>query len=192
MDGLDRLIDSIAGDANIRIAEWEEEATLYESRLKADAETRSCEILAKAVEDAEHDAKQLIARAESLMRADRRKAELGRRQADVERVIKAALDQLTGKSKEDRVTLYAGIIRNQGLPKGEIVLGRSDQDIKELLVSKLPEGFSVAKEPGAFDGGFIIRHGQVEENLTYALAVRNNRPALAQLAIKLIEDEKNS
>ena len=192
MDGLDRLNNSIASDADTRIAEWQEEAELYENRLKTEAEERSKEILTKAIEDAKLDAEQMISRAESLMRADRRKAELGRRQADVERVISAALEQLTGKSKDERITLYAGIFRNQGLPQGEVVLGRSDVDIADALVAKLPEGFTVAKTPGSFDGGFVIRHGQIEENLTYDLAVRNNRPALAQLAIRMIEDEEKN
>lgn len=192
MDGLDRLIASIAADADSRIAEWNEEADQYADRLKAGATERAQEIMTSAIQDAELEASQMIARAESLLRADRRKAELGRRQADVQRVIDGALEQLTGKSKEDRVTLYAGIIRNQGLPTGEIVLGRNDQDIRELLQQKLPDGYEVASDVGAFDGGFVIRHGQVEENMTYALAVRNNRPALAQLAVQLIEDEEKN
>lgn len=190
MDSLDRLLQSIADETDSRIADIEAEAKAYAEQLVSEAHKHGREILESEKVRANADAEQMVARAESLMRAERRKADLARRQGDVERLIQEALSSLRSKSKDERATLYAGIIRNRGLAPGEIVLGKSDRDIGELLMSRLPDAFSLASESGSFDGGFVIRRGAVLENMTYALAVRNNRPELAQLAMKLIEDEK--
>ncbi|HHU13448.1 MAG TPA: hypothetical protein GXZ64_09520 [Clostridiaceae bacterium] len=190
MDGLDRLLQSIEDEADSRIADIRDEAKRYAEQIIADAEAHGRSILDSENVRAKLDAEQMIARAESLMRADQRKADLGRRQGDVDRLIREALDTLRRKSRDERVTLYAGIIRSRGLAPGEIVLGAGDQDIGQALLARLPEGFTLAAESGAFDGGFVVRRGSIEENMTYELAVRNNRPELAQLATRLISDEK--
>lgn len=190
MDGLDRLLQSIEDEADSRIADIRDEAKRYAEQIIADAEAHGRSILDSENVRAKLDAEQMIARAESLMRADQRKADLGRRQGDVDRLIREALDTLRRKSRDERVTLYAGIIRSRGLAPGEIVLGAGDQDIGQALLARLPEGFTLAGESGAFDGGFVVRRGSIEENMTYELAVRNNRPELAQLATRLISDEK--
>ena len=190
MDGLDRLLQSIEDEADSRIADIRDEAKRYAEQIIADAEAHGRSILDSENVRAKLDAEQMIARAESLMRADQRKADLGRRQGDGDRPSREALDTLRRKSRDERVTLYAGIIRSRGLAPGEIVLGAGDQDIGQALLARLPEGFTLAAESGAFDGGFVVRRGSIEENMTYELAVRNNRPELAQLATRLISDEK--
>ena len=190
MDGLDRLLQSIEDEADSRIADIRDEAKRYAEQIIADAEAHGRSILDSENVRAKLDAEQMIARAESLMRADQRKADLGRRQGYADRLIREALDTLRRKSRDERVTLYAGIIRSRGLAPGEIVLGAGDQDIGQALLARLPEGFTLAAESGAFDGGFVVRRGSIEENMTYELAVRNNRPELAQLATRLISDEK--
>lgn len=189
MDGLDRLLASISEEADSRIESLKQDAEDYAKRLNGDADAKRLDILSAARTAAENDAAQMIARAESLVRSDRRKSELGRRQSDVGRVIDAALDHLTKKTKDERVTLYAGIIRNSQMAPGEIVLGESDRDIVDLLKSRLPDAFTISAETGPFNGGFVVKRGAIEENLTYELAVRNNRPELAQQAIKLIDNE---
>lgn len=190
MDNLDKLLELIQSETSEQIDVLKADDERYRERLFQEAEAQRQSILAEAVKRAEKDAEQLIARASSMARADRRKADLAAKQSDVARLIELALKQLVTKPKDDRITLYAGIIRNGAIAPGELILGKNDQDIADALLSKLPDGFTTSKEVGDFQGGFVIRRGAIEENFTYDLIVRNHRPELAQLAMSLIKDEQ--
>lgn len=190
MDNLDKLLELIQSETSEQIDVLKADDERYRERLFQEAEAQRQSILAEAVKRAEKDAEQLIARASSMARADRRKADLAAKQSDVARLIELALKQLVTKPKDDRITLYAGIIRNGAIAPGELILGKNDQDIADALLSKLPDGFTTSKEVGDFQGGFVVRRGAIEENFTYDLIVRNHRPELAQLAMSLIKDEQ--
>lgn len=190
MENLDKLLELIQSETSEQIDVLKADDERYRERLLEEAEAKRQSILAEAVEKAEKDAEQLIARASSMARADRRKADLAAKQENVARLIDLALTQLVSKSRDERITLYAGIIRNGAIEPGEIILGKNDQDIADALLTKLPDGFTSTKEVGDFQGGFVVRRGAIEENYTYDLVVRNHRPELAQLAMSLINDEQ--
>lgn len=67
-----------------------------------------------------------------------------------------------------------------GLTGGEIVFNKKDKErlpekTRNLLLSK---GFSLSERDGDFRGGFIIKHGKIEENCTIDGIVNDKREIL--------------
>jgi vacuolar-type H+-ATPase subunit E/Vma4 len=189
MDGLDKLLEGIVAETTSRIEGLHAEAKSYAESQRAEAFSRKESILAEVRTRAEQDAKALVARGESQVESARRRAKLASRQADVDLLLDEAVRQLTSDTPENRASLYADLIGKKELEPGEIVLGKDDADVGFLLLQKLPEGFTLAAEAGAFAGGFVVRRGSVEDNVTLDLVLKNYRPQLAAFAATLSREK---
>lgn len=189
MDGLNAIQAKILNEAKERAKEIALRAENYKTELIADAQKQKSAIIADAEEKANAQAEAMIKRAESMASMESRKSDLKARQDLITEVIEAALRKLSEKSDEEKITLYCELIKAHGIDKGEITLSREEQALGKALLERLGGGFSISEEPGTFTGGVIIKHGMIEDNLTFGLVVRNHRPDLSTLAASVLFQE---
>ncbi len=184
MEGIERIKNHILAEADRTVRVIGEETRQFVEKEAFESDQQSCRILDEAKERAEHEAKLLVMRGESVADAERRKRDLASKQEIVEEVIGRAIRKLLTQPVEKRVERYAGWINTLNIEKGVITLSEGEKtELGEALLKALPEGqFSIAEKAGDFKGGFTVAHGRMQDNLTYDLIVRDHRPELARLA----------
>lgn len=185
MEGIDRIKQHILAEAEAEIEALDAETRALVDQEISKAETECGIILDQARKRAQHDAEQIIKRAESVADSLVRKQALESRQALADRIIYQALELLRKKSAPERVALYAAWIRALGTAEGVITLSAADRaEIGEDLLKALPHGrFTLDPQAGDFSGGVLVTHGRIRDNLTYDVIMRDHRPELAREAL---------
>ncbi len=188
MEGIERITNKILEDAKAEVSRIESETEDFMREQQEGAKSMRERVLEDSRKKAKEDAEAMLRRAESLASSERRKRDLTASQSDVRRSIDLAVEQLANASAEERVKRYLRWIKSHKINEGEITLSERDQELAEALLKELPQGkFTVSDNPGNMRGGFIVAHGNVEDNLTYDLVIHNYMPRLAQLAQDRIE-----
>ncbi|NLC41102.1 MAG: hypothetical protein GX763_09335 [Clostridiaceae bacterium] len=188
MEGIERITNKILEDAKAEVSRIESETEDFMREQQESAKSMRKRVLEDSRKKAEEDAEAMLRRAESLASSERRKRDLAASQSDVRRSIDLAVEQLVNASAEERVGRYLSWIKSHKISEGEITLSERDQELAEALLKELPQGkFTVSGSPGNMRGGFVVAHGNVEDNLTYDLIIHNYMPRLTQLAQDRIE-----
>ena len=190
VEGIERIKNHILAETDRSVRTIEEETRQFVEKEALDSEEQSRRILSAAIERSEQDAGLLVKRAESLADAERRKRGLASKQKIVDEVIARALGKLSAQPEETRAARYAGLIHALNIEEGVITLSGDEQtSVGGALLAALPAGrFSIAEEAGNFSGGLIVKHGRVQDNLTYDLIIRDHRPELARLVLDIVEN----
>jgi len=190
VEGIERIKNHILAETDRSVRTIEEETRQFVEKEALDSEEQSRRILSAAIERSEQDAGLLVKRAESLADAERRKRGLADKQKIVDEVIARALGKLSAQPAETRAARYAGWIHALNIEEGVITLSGDEQtSVGGALLAALPAGrFSIAEEAGNFSGGLIVKHGRVQDNLTYDLIIRDHRPELARLVLDIVEN----
>ena len=184
MEGIERITNKILEDAKAEVSRIESETEDFMREQQEGAKSMRERVLEDSRKKAKEDAEAMLRRAESLASSERRKRDLTASQSDVRRSIDLAVEQLANASAEERVKRYLSWIKSHKINEGEITLSERDQELAEALLKELPQGkFAVSENTGNMRGGFIVSHGNVDDNLTYDLGIHNYMPRLAQLAL---------
>jgi len=188
VEGIERITNKILEDAKAEVSRIESETDDFVREQQESARSMRKRVLEDSRKKAEEDAEAMLRRAESLASSERRKRDLAANQKDVRRSIDLAVEKLLNASAEERVERYLSWIESHHISEGEITLSEGDQELAETLLKRLPQGrFTVADSPGKMRGGFVVAHGNIEDNLTYDLIIHNYMPRLTQLAQDRIE-----
>ncbi|HHU08082.1 MAG TPA: hypothetical protein GXZ59_07050 [Clostridiaceae bacterium] len=188
MEGLDKITARIVEDAKAAAEKIEADATEKADALILEAEDTAVQLLEERRAQTSEDAESLLSRGQSLVRSEKRKMSLHRRQDQIEEVINAALYKLVADPAETKLHRYVQMIESKDIKGGEIVLSSSDQELGPVLLERLTGDFSLSDTPGDFRAGIIVKQDKIIDNLTYDLAVRNARDELTQYVAELLED----
>ncbi len=186
MEGLESIKNKILTDARQEAQEITRQADQVISDMMKQNRDACEQIVQEAVEQAQHDAKTSIDRAQSLAALDQRKAVLLARQMVIEQALDQALEQLSNLPDAEKEHLYAGLINQSDLRTGQLVLNEKDQDIGKRLAERFAPGLTLSPQAASFAGGLIIRQARVEENLTFETLMKNNRPEWVKLAADVL------
>lgn len=186
MTGLEKIIETIIADGRAK-----EQAILDGARTYCDQEleeTRleASEILRQAREDAESQAKTIDIRFSSLAETNKRKQELANRQRLVDQIIDQALEKLNQQDKQAKVDLYVGLVRKNEIKSGTIALNADDQYLMKDLLAELGPDFSASDDLAAIRGGLLVYRGDVLENLSYDLVIKNYKYQLSAALADLL------
>ncbi len=174
MAGLDKILEDIRSESATQVAAVMKEAQAgYDAEMekaRKEAEDQSKKILARA----QAQANDLIARADSAAALEERRMILGAKQEMITDVISKAKEALLSLPAEEYFNLLLKLIRkNALLREGEVCFSKKDferlpKDFASKLVAALPEGASlnVSKEDAQIEGGFILKYGGLEQNLS--------------------------
>ena len=191
MEGIERITNKILEDAKAEASRMEAETDDFVREQQESARNMRERVLEDSRKKAEEDAQAMLRRAESLASSERRKRDLAASQSDVRRSIDLAVEKLLNASAEERIERYLSWIESHNINEGVITLSERDQELADALLKELPQGkFTVSDIPGKMRGGFVVTHGNVEDNLTYDLIIHNYMPRLTQLAQDRIEEAR--
>lgn len=188
MDGLQLIQDRILEQARENAAEITARAQKQCQSIIDQAQAERDRYLAEAADKTKAQTEAMLNRATSLASMEKRKRNLQRRQRLIDRVIDQALAGVCNSSTSDKLKLYGSLINKTGAKDGVITLSAADQSIGKDLISKLDGDFSLADDPGTFAGGLVLRRDRIEDNLTFDLIIRNQRPQLSAAAAEALPE----
>lgn len=194
MAGLDKILEDIRSESAQAVAsvmdaaQAERDRALAEAQKEADA--RTGKILARAKDQADD----LIARADSAAQLQRRRMILETKQDLIASVIGQAKQAILDLPDSDYFELILKLISSNALPRdGEVCFSRKDfsrlpKDFAAKLVAALPEGakLNVSRDEAQIDGGFILKYGGVEQNLSIGEIFEEKKDRMTDIAGKIL------
>lgn len=187
MDGIEKIIDRISGDAQREIddvlAQAQAEAEKITAQYQAQAQAEADEILARGEKAAVERGERLA----SVAQLECRKEVLRAKQEVIEEAFQLALDKLIQLPQQEYVSLLADLAV-QASAKGneKLIFSVADraQVGKAVVVAanqKLGDRgqLTLSQETRPMQGGFILSDGVVEVNCTFETLVRLQRGALS-------------
>lgn len=179
MNGIEKIIDRISGDAQAEIdailsranAEAAQIIARYEAQARAEAE----EILHRGGKAAAEREERLY----SMAQMEGRKAELAAKQTVIEEAFALALKKLQSLPQEQYVTLLAKLAAQASVTgKETLIFSAADRDRvgKQVVAAAsalVPGGaFVLDEETRVLNGGFVLSNGAVEVNCSFDTLVR--------------------
>lgn len=109
----------------------------------------------------------------------------------IDRAISGAVEQIRTLPEEQRVAYYRDLIASSSIKNGEIILSAADRHLADRLL-KGRDDLRLSDEIGRFNGGLVLRRGQVEDNLTLAIIIAGRRPELVRAAADILFPDDNA
>ena len=187
MDGIEKIIDRISGDAQREVddvlaqarAEAEKITAQYQAQAKAEAD----DILARGQKAAVERGERLA----SVAQLECRKDVLRAKQEVIDEAFQLAMDKLTQLPQEAYVSLLADLaVEASSKGNEKLIFSVADRARvgKAVVVAaneKLGDKgqLTLAQETRPMQGGFILSDGAVEVNCTFETLVRLQRGTLS-------------
>ena len=182
MEGLSAILEHILARAQEQVSQIES-TTKEQIRLIQQQTTDTCQaILQTADIQSDSAVEAIMNRATSQAALESRRLALDVRQHLINETIEQTLVKLGQLNDDDKVKLYTQLILASGATSGEITLNQNDARTIGSRLAKAFPAMTLAPAAGTFTGGLVIRRGRIEDNLTFDLLIRNQRPQLAALA----------
>lgn len=185
MNGGDKILDRIKSDCDESIKAIGEKAAQACSQIisegKAQAEKTALEIEKKA----ESKVKQLNVSSKSRAELEIRSALLKRRRSEIDITLKKILEYLVNLGDAEYFDVIYKLASKLGGKTGEILLNSKD-------IARLPSDFekrlaqsginaTVSNSPADISGGFILKCGDIEENMDFAAIISERSGELEDL-----------
>ncbi len=185
MTGSETILNRIKTDCEQRVSE-----IALESEKKCDGVMREAEKQAQQLERGIADKtsrtlKRLEAASESRCELERRNALLKRRRSEIDKTVSGLLDYLVGMDDNGYFEYIYGLCAQLKGKSGELLLNARD-------LSRLPADFeqqvksrgldaTVSGTPAKISGGFVLKSGDIEENMDFAALISSRRDELEDL-----------
>ena len=196
MDGIEKIIDRISGDAQREVddvlakarAEAEKITAQYQAQAKAEAD----DILARGQKAAVERGERLA----SVAQLECRKDVLRAKQEVIDEAFQLAMDKLTQLPQEAYVSLLADLaVEASSKGNEKLIFSVADRARvgKAVVVAaneKLGDKgqLTLAQETRPMQGGFILSDGAVEVNCTFETLVRLQRGTLSTQVADVLFD----
>jgi V/A-type H+-transporting ATPase subunit E len=194
MNGIDKIIGRISGDAQEEIdailAEAKSQAAEVTAKFEAQAKAESDEILARGEKAATERGERLA----SVAQLECRKANLAVKQEVIDEAFAAAKKKLLALPEDKYVSLLAGLAaKASSNGKEKLIFSQADRArVGKAVVVAANEKLggdamlTLAEETRPMDGGFILSSGQTEVNCTFDTLIRLQRSELAGQVAKVL------
>ena len=187
MDGIEKIIDRISGDAQREVddvlAQARAEADKILSQYQAQAQAEADDILTRGEKAAVERGERLA----SVAQLECRKEVLRAKQEVIDEAFQLAMDKLTQLPQEAYVSLLADLaVEASSKGNEKLIFSVADRARvgKAVVVAanqKLGDKgqLTLAQETRPMQGGFILSDGAVEVNCTFETLVRLQRETLS-------------
>lgn len=185
MNGSERILSRIRTDCDESVRKIETHAQHEHDRIIADAQHRADTQAAAVAEKTAQKRAQLETSSQSRAQLARRNALLKQRRKEIDTTVEELEAYLLGLGDNEYFeALYRLAAKLRG-KSGEIFLSKKD-------LKRLPENFtkrmaaagvdaSVSQTPADITGGFILKCGDVEENMEFAAIISSKRDEIEDL-----------
>lgn len=185
MNGSDRILSRIQTDCDENVRAIEERARQERDRIIAAAQHEADAQAAAVAEKAAQKCAQAEVSAQSRAQLEKRNALLRQRRAEIDKTVAALEDYLLGLNDNEYFeALYRLAAQLKG-KSGEVLLNQKDLNRKPRNFEKRLEAAglhaSVSQTPVAIDGGFILKSGDVEENMSFSALISAKRDDIEDL-----------
>ena len=185
MNGSERILSRIRTDCDESVRKIETHAQHEHDRIIADAQHRADTQAAAVAEKTAQKRAQLETSSQSRAQLARRNALLKQRRKEIDTTVEELEAYLLGLGDNEYFeALYRLAAKLRG-KSGEIFLSKKD-------LKRLPKNFtermeaagvdaSVSQTPADISGGFILKSGDVEENMEFAAIISAGRDEIEDL-----------
>lgn len=185
MNGSERILSRIRTDCDESVRKIETHAQHEHDRIIADAQHRADTQAAAVAEKTAQKRAQLETSSQSRAQLARRNALLKQRRKEIDTTVEELEAYLLGLGDNEYFeALYRLAAKLRG-KSGEIFLSKKD-------LKRLPKNFtermeaagvraSVSQTPADITGGFILKSGDVEENMEFAAIISAGRDEIEDL-----------
>ena len=184
MNGIEKIIDRISGDAQAEIDailnEARAQAAEITAKYEAQAKVEADEVLARGKRAAAEREERLV----SVAQLECRKGLLAAKQEVIDATFQLALKKLLNLPQEECVALLTDLAV-QAAPngKGKLIFSQVDRArVGKAVVmaanEKLNGSMTLAEETRPMSGGFILSDGAVEVNCSFETLVRLQKAEL--------------
>lgn len=185
MNGGDKILNRIKSDCDENIRAIESEAQNTCSQILADAEKQAEKAASDIAEKAKIKITQIKASSKSRAELEIRNALLKRRRQEIDITVDKILNYLLNLSDNEYFDIIYRLCSKLGNMQGEVFLNAKD-------ISRLPADFvqklaqsglnaTVSKTPVDISGGFVLKCGDIEENMDFAALISAKRDEIEDL-----------
>ncbi len=179
MNGSDRILSRIHTDCDESVRAIESEAKQERDRIIAEAQHQADKRAAEIAEKADQKRAQMKASTQSRAQLAARNALLKRRRLEIDKTVEGLESYLLGLEVHEYFeALYrlAAQLRGKG---GVVFLNQKDLDRKpdnfEARLQAAGLDATVSDTPADISGGFILKDGDIEENMEFSAIISARR-----------------
>lgn len=185
MNGSERILSRIRTDCDESVRKIETHAQHEHDRIIADAQHRADTQAAAVAEKTAQKRAQLETSSQSRAQLARRNALLKQRRKEIDTTVEELEAYLLGLGDNEYFEAIYRLAAKLRGKSGELFLSKKD-------LTRLPENFtkrmaaagvdaSVSQTPADITGGFILKCGDVEENMEFAAIISAGRDEIEDL-----------
>lgn len=178
----DKILNRIKYDCDAKISEIDAEAERRCSEIAADAQLEADKISAEIAAKAQSRVVQMKAASKSRCELETRNALLKRRREEIDKTYSAILDTMQSLPDKEYFELIYKLASKLSGMNGEVMLGKKD-------LQRLPKDFlqqlencgikaSVCNTPCDIESGFILKCGDIEENMDFSAVLAEKRDVI--------------
>lgn len=190
MNGIEKITDRIAVDADAEVKALLENAKKQAQEITASYEALANSQYAEAVAKGKADAEDRVERLKGVAQLEARKQKLKTKQELLESAFSLALEKLLQLPEQDYVALLAKLAANGATTgKEALILSVSDRPRygKQVVIAAnglleqagKTAALTLSEESREFRGGLYIQDGNIENNCTFPTIVRMLREQMA-------------
>lgn len=185
MNGGEKILDRIKSDCDDNIREIEAKSAETCSQIISEGKTQAEKISADIAKKADAKVIQINAMSKSRAELETRNALLKRRRKEIDITLGKLLDYLVNLGDKEYFDIIYSLASRLNGKKGEIFLNAND-------ISRLPSDFEqklkfngldavVSKAPADISGGFILKCGDIEENMDFEALISAKQDGIEDL-----------
>ena len=179
MNGSDRILSRIKSDCDESVRAIADKARAESDRIIAEAQHKADTDAAAIAEKAAQKCAQLSASAQSRAQLETRNTLLKQRRIEIDKTVEALERYLLGLNDNEYFEAIYRLAAQLKGKSGEVFLNQKD-------LSRKPENFekrlqaagldaTVSPVPAHIRGGFVLKNGDVEENMEFAAIISSKR-----------------
>ena len=185
MNGGEKILDRIKSDCDDNIREIEAKSAETCSQIISEGKTQAEKISADIAKKADAKVIQINAMSKSRAELETRNALLKRRRKEIDITLGKLLEHLVNLGDKEYFDIIYRLASKLEGKKGEIFLNAKD-------ISRLPADFEqklkangldavVSKTPADISGGFILKCGDIEENMDFEALISAKQDGIEDL-----------
>lgn len=185
MNGGEKILNRIKADSDVTIKQIENDANNTCSQIIADAKSEAKKSADTIIEKAKAKAMQINSSSKSRAELEKRNALLKKRREEIDITLDKILEYMLSLDNKSYFELLYKLCAKIGTADGEMILNNKDyRRLPSDFTKRLSEmGINVRMGHVHSDicGGFILKHGDIEENMDFSALISEKRDEIEDL-----------
>lgn len=182
MNGADRILNRIKSDCDENIKAIETQAKKECDKILAEAKNQAEKNASQIAEQADKKVLQINATSKSRAELEVRNTLLKKRRSEIDKTVDGILDYLLNLSDSDYFEFIYKLASQLKGMSGVVILNSKDKarlpkDFEEKLADAGIKA-EVSDDTADIVGGFILKHGDIEENMDFSALIDAKRDEL--------------